>query len=207
MMCSAMNEARVPIDDDVQIALADAGFTARRGRWAAGRDDADGAPLHGRVGGHGDRRRSKSSFAESAGAVLPAMLRSFMATELALSPHQILRDAVPLLLLDDDVRSPGAAAGALEQTAHPDTLSPDTLRRAIIVRNWIPASDRPPLDAAIRKGSACRGRNRGVANAEPAIWSFTPQPLTDRARKAYLRPAAWPRKAFSPACCCATAPA
>ena len=44
-----------------------------------------------------------------------------------------------------------AAAGALEQTAHPDTLSPDTLRRAIIIRNWIPASDRPPLDAAIRK--------------------------------------------------------
>ena len=27
MMCSAMNEARVPVDDDVQIALADAGFS------------------------------------------------------------------------------------------------------------------------------------------------------------------------------------
>ena len=26
MMCSAMNEARVPVDDDMQIALADAGF-------------------------------------------------------------------------------------------------------------------------------------------------------------------------------------
>jgi hypothetical protein len=79
------------------------------------------------------------------------MLRSFMATELALSPHQILRDAVPLLLLDDDSTVRVAAAGALEQTAHPDTLSPDTLRRAITVRNWIPASNRPPLDAAIRK--------------------------------------------------------
>jgi hypothetical protein len=82
---------------------------------------------------------------------LPAMLRSFMATEFALSPHQILRDAVPLLLLDDDSSVRVAAAGALEQTAHPDTLSPDALRRAITVRNWIPASDRPPLDAAIRK--------------------------------------------------------
>jgi hypothetical protein len=74
-----------------------------------------------------------------------------MATELALSPHRILRDAVPMLLLDDDSSVRVAAAGALEQTAHPDTLSPETLRRAIIVRNWIPASDRPPLDAAIRK--------------------------------------------------------
>ena len=33
---------------------------------------------------------------KGSGAILPAMLRSFMATELALSPHQILRDAVPV---------------------------------------------------------------------------------------------------------------
>ena len=151
MMCAAMNEARVPIDDDVLIALADAGFSP---------EAMDGPPeeMIRMVRHFMDELANMVSSPfevvaalKGSGAVLPAMLRSFMATELALSPHQILRDAVPLLLLDDDSSVRVAAAGALEQTAHPDTLSPDTLRRAITVRNWIPASDRPPLDAAIRK--------------------------------------------------------
>jgi hypothetical protein len=151
MMCSAMNEARVPVDDDLQIALADAGFSS---------ETMEGPPEEMiRMVRHFMDELAKmvsSPFEviaalKGSGAVLPAMLRSFMATELALSPHQMLRDAVPLLLLDDDSSVRVAAAGALEQTAHPDTLSADTLRRAIIVRNWIPASNRPPLDAAIRK--------------------------------------------------------
>ncbi|OIQ63341.1 hypothetical protein GALL_551180 [mine drainage metagenome] len=43
------------------------------------------------------------------------------------------------------------AALALEQSAHPETLSPAALRRAITVRNWLPPADRPALDSAIRK--------------------------------------------------------
>jgi hypothetical protein len=88
---------------------------------------------------------------KGSGAMLPAMLRSFMATELALSEHKVLREAVPLLLLDDESSVRVAAAGALEQIAHPETLSPDMLRRAITIRNWIPAGDRATLDSAIRK--------------------------------------------------------
>jgi hypothetical protein len=151
MMCSAMNEARVPVDDDMQIALADAGFSPEA-------MDKPPEEMIRMVRHFMDELANMVSSPfeviaalKGSGAVLPAMLRSFMATELALSPHQMLRDAVPLLLLDDDSSVRVAAAGALEQTAHPNTLSPDTLRRAIIVRNWIPASDRPPLDAAIRK--------------------------------------------------------
>ena len=95
-------------------------------------------------------------------AVMPVEIRCFMAHELALSPHPVMRDTVPLILLDanEDVRR--AAALALDQTAALDTLSPVSLRRAIAVRNWIPEADRGALDQAIRKA-----RTKGV---QPAQW-------------------------------------
>jgi hypothetical protein len=105
---------------------------------------------------------------QNAGAMLPATLRSFMATELALSPHLVLRDAVPIMLLDGDDSVRRGAAAALEQTAHPETMSPDTLRRAIILRNWIPAADRPAIDSAIRKAR--------LAGVEIGAW---PAPVRD----------------------------
>jgi hypothetical protein len=105
---------------------------------------------------------------QNAGAMLPATLRTFMATELALSPHAVLRDAVPIMLLDDDETVRRSAAAALEQTAHAETMSADTLRRAIILRNWIPAADRSSVDAAIRKA-----RLAGVAIG---VW---PEPVPD----------------------------
>ncbi|WP_158930347.1 hypothetical protein [Acidisphaera sp. S103] len=151
MMCNALTEARVPLSDSVLTALAEAGFKP---------DDDDGPPeqMMRTLRGFMDElaKMVSSPFEviyalQNAGAMLPATLRGFMATELALSPHQTLRDAVPLMLLDEDPSVRKGAAGALEQTAHPETMSPDTLRRAIALRNWIPAGDRPPLDAAIRK--------------------------------------------------------
>lgn len=151
MMCSAMTEARVRVTDSVAEALAEAGFKA----------DEEGAPpemmMRTLRGFMDDLARMVSSPFEiidslqNAGALLPAALRGFMATELALSPHAVLRDAVPLMLLDEDSVVRKDAARALEQTAHPDTLSADALRRAITVRNWVPAADRAGLDSAIRK--------------------------------------------------------
>ncbi len=152
VMCTALTEARVPVSENVQVALADAGFKPD--------DDTDGPPeeMMRTLRGFMDElaRMVSSPFEvvealKGSGAMLPATLRGFLATELALSPHGVLRDTVPLLLLDDDSMVRTAAARALEQTAHPDTLSPDALRRAIIVRNWIPPKDRPALDIAIRK--------------------------------------------------------
>ena len=167
-MCAALTEARVPVSDAMQTALAEAGF----------KPDEQAQPpdemmrmlrqfmdqLAGMVG---------SAFEvidalHSSAALLPAALRSFLATELALSPHQVLRDAVPLLLLDEDSAVRMAAAGALEQTAHPDTLSPDALRRSIILRNWLPMTDRPKLDGAIRKAR--------MAGVEIGAW---PEPARD----------------------------
>jgi hypothetical protein len=95
-------------------------------------------------------------------AVTPAELRCFMAHELALSPHPVMREAVPLMLLDNAAEVRQAAALALEQIAVPETLSPVSLRRAICMRNWIPEADRAALDQAIRKA-----RMKGV---QPAQW-------------------------------------
>ena len=156
MMCSALTEARVPVADSVAVALAEAGFKP---------DEDSGPPemMMRTLRGFMDElaRMVTSPFdvvhaLQNAGAVLPAALRAFMATELALSPHAVLRDAVPMMLLDEDAAVRKDAARALEQTALPDTLSPDALRRAIALRNWIPVADRPALDAAIRKARVAR---------------------------------------------------
>ena len=152
MMCTALTEARVPLSDSVQIALADAGFKP---------DEHDGPPeqMMQTLRGFMDElaKMVSSPFEviyslQNAGAMLPAMLRGFMATELALSPHHgVARCGAAACCWTTIPRSGKGAAAALEQTAHPETMSPDTLRRAITLRNWIPAADRPPLDAAIRK--------------------------------------------------------
>jgi hypothetical protein len=169
MMCNALTEARVPLSDAVLTTLADAGFKPSE-------DDGPPEQMMRTLRGFLDElaKMVASPFEivhslQNAGAMLPVMLRGFMATELALSPHQVLRDAVPLMLLDDDSSVRKGAAAALEQTAHPDTMSPDALRRAIVVRNWMPAADRPPLDAAIRKARLAGVAIGGWPNPLPAL--------------------------------------
>jgi hypothetical protein len=170
MMCSALTEARVPVAGEIQTALADAGFKPED-------IDVDGPPeemlrmvrhLMDELANMVSSPFDVVEALKGSGAMLPAMLRGFMTTELALSSHAVLREAVPLLLLDDESSVRVAAAQALEQIAHPETLSPDSLRRAITIRNWIPAGDRPALDAAIRKAR--------LAGVEIGAW---PEPARD----------------------------
>ena len=105
----------------MQTALAEAGFKP---------DEQDGPPGRdaGSLRGFMDElaRMVSSPFdviqsLQNSGAMLPAQLRGFMAIEFALSPHQILRDTVPLMLLDDDPAVRTSAVGALDQTARPET--------------------------------------------------------------------------------------
>jgi hypothetical protein len=150
-MGAALTQARVPISNEVQTALANAGF----------KPEEQGTPgdllqiLRTFLDQMAEMVSSPAEVIEAlknSAAMMPAMLRGFLATELALSPHAVLRDAVPLMLLDADAGVRRDAALALEQSARPDTLSPDALRRAVTVRNWLPPADRPALDSAIRKG-------------------------------------------------------
>ncbi|MDR3539290.1 MAG: hypothetical protein P4L71_22570 [Acetobacteraceae bacterium] len=94
--------------------------------------------------------------------VMPSEMGSFLAFELGLSRHPVLREAVPLLLLDRDPMVRCSAAEAMAQTARAGTMSPVALRRAITLRSWLTEAERGPLDEAIRTA-----RLKGI---EPAQW-------------------------------------
>lgn len=93
-------------------------------------------------------------------SALPAMGRAYIVHELALASNPLARAAVPMLLLDQEAEVRQAAIAALEQTAVPDTMADQSLRRVIAVRNWLPTAERPALDRVIRKA-----REKGVAIA------------------------------------------
>jgi len=86
-----------------------------------------------------------------------------MAHELALAPHQVLRDAVPLMLLDKETEVRRSAAQALEQTADPETCRPSPAphhRGAELV----PEADRPASTASsqsTRQGGGLRAMAGG----------------------------------------------
>lgn len=160
-IAGAMGEARIEVKPEMRTALADAGLLL---------PDTDEPPaqLQAMLRALMDQMAASSADPfDVAGAmaeatsVMPGELRSFMAHEFALSSHAVLRDSVPLMLLADDQAVRRAAANALEQIALPDTMSPEALRRMIVIRNWVPEADRPPIDQAIRKA-----RVKGVACAQ-----------------------------------------
>ena len=63
----------------------------------------------------------------------------------------MLREAVPLLLLDPEPMVRQAAAAVLEQVASPETFSPVMLRRTLLIRNWVPEAEREAIDRLARK--------------------------------------------------------
>ena len=161
-LAAALGRAKVPVTAAFQQALADAGTPPEAS------EDTHLASMRLLIGQIADMVERPfeviDAFSELT-AVLPAAVRTFMAHELALSPHAVLRDAVPLMLLDGDPEVRRTAALALEQIADPETLSPDSLRRIIAVRNWVPEADRAAIDRVIRKA---RGKGVDCAQWPPA---------------------------------------
>lgn len=100
------------------------------------------------------------------GTLMPLELRAYLTHELGLSSHAVLREAVPLLLLDPEPVVRQAAAVVLEQIASPQTFSPVMLRRTLLLRNWIPEAERSAIDRLVRKA-----RTKGV---ECAQWTPAP---------------------------------
>jgi hypothetical protein len=92
-----------------------------------------------------------------ASLTLPEDVPALMVGHMAVSPRPTLREAAVLLLLDAAAEVRRAAAAALLNATHPDRMSGDGLRRLIAIRNWLPAADRPAVDAIIRQA-----RTRGV---------------------------------------------
>ena len=99
-------------------------------------------------------------------ALMPAELRGYITHELGLSPYAVLREVVPLLLLDHEPAVRQAAAAVLDQIAGPQRLSPVMLRRTLLVRNWVPPTEREAIDRLVRKA-----RLKGVVCAQ---WAAAP---------------------------------
>lgn len=161
LLVAALTDVGVPVSDEMQTRLAEAGLTLS--------DEIEADDLLGMLRQTLDTvaALNLSPFEVMQGlratdAVSPASTRCFMALEMALSPHATLRDTVPLMLLDRDASVRRQAAQALEQTARPETLSGAALRRMIAVRNWLPPDDRHAVDSAIRTAR--------LAGVQPEPW-------------------------------------
>ena len=104
----------------------------------------------------GDPFQLAGALAE-AGHAIPAEARILMAIEQIRSTNAALREAAILYLLDGEPTLRRAVASKLQARAA--SLSPESLRRLIGMRNWCPEKERPAVDAIIRavraKGIDC----------------------------------------------------
>jgi hypothetical protein len=83
---------------------------------------------------------------------LPAQARGLMAAEQMRSGNTVAREAAVLLLLDPDPEVRQATAAILQASIA--SLSPDSLRRLIAMRNWLPQSERHRVDGIVRAARA-----------------------------------------------------
>jgi hypothetical protein len=100
----------------------------------------------------GDPFALHAQMLEMAGA-LPADHRTTMGISLLRSGEASAREAVVGWLLDPSTEVRHAVASALAHSARHGAVSGSMLRRLIVLRNWLPETDRPGLDGAIQ---ACR---------------------------------------------------
>jgi len=86
-------------------------------------------------------------------AALPADHRATMGISLLRTGEASAREASVGWLLDPSAEVRHAVASALAHAARHGAVSGSMLRRLIVLRNWLPETDRPGLDGAIQ---ACR---------------------------------------------------
>lgn len=92
--------------------------------------------------------------------VFPPDSRAGMAVAMLQSDQPLIREASIGWLLDREAFVRTAVADAIVRLDPPPRISGAMLRRMIALRNWLPAEDRPALDAAIR---TCRQREVACA--------------------------------------------
>jgi hypothetical protein len=166
-LVNLLQVAKVPIRAEMAEALAQAAADATPGEVPSPEDILRGLRglLDEIAGSAEDPFMVVEGLAET-GALMPPDLRAYLTHELGLSPHAVMREAVPLLLLDPELAVRQAAAAVLDQIAGPETFSSVMLRRTLLVRNWVPATERDAIDRLVRKA-----RVKGVACAQ---WAPTP---------------------------------
>ncbi len=101
-----------------------------------------------------------TSMLAETGHGLPAQARGLMVGELVRCPNSVLRDAATMQLLDADPEVRHAVAAAL--LARIADLTPASLRRLIMMRNWHSDAERTLIDPIIRAARA-----KGIDCAAP----------------------------------------
>ncbi len=159
--------AKVPISPEIAEALAGAAADATPGELPSPAEVSRGLRdmLDEIASAAEDPFMVVEVLAESS-ALIPPDLRAYLTHELGLSSHAVMREAVPLLLLDPELAVRQAAAAVLDQIAGPETFSSVMLRRTLLVRNWVPETERDAIDRLVRKA-----RVKGVTCAQ---WAPTP---------------------------------
>nr|WP_294502147.1 hypothetical protein [uncultured Rhodopila sp.] len=162
-LVNLLNVAKVPIRPEMSEALAKAALDATPPGEAL---SPQGIPAEVSRAVDELGRSAKDPFRvveelADIGMLMPVELRAFITHELGLPSHAVLREAVPLLLLDPEPVVRRSAAAVLEQIASPQTFSPVMLRRALLLRNWIPEEERAAIDRLVRKA-----RVKGVECAQ-----------------------------------------
>ena len=168
VLVNLLNVAKVPIRPEMTEALAKAALDATPPGEALSPHGIP-AEVSRAVGELGRSVKDPFSVVEELadiGMLMPVELRAYLTHELGLSSHAVLREAVPLLLLDPEPVVRQSAAAVLEQIASPRTFSPVMLRRTLLLRNWIPEAERAAIDRLVRKA-----RVKGV---ECAQWAPAP---------------------------------
>ena len=145
----ALQQAKIPASPELVAASERQGLDDRKSRPLPADINAAIAGMLEACGG--DPFAFVGSLAE-AGHAMPGQVRETLATGLALSGEPVARSAAVLFALDPDPAVRRAIGEALAQTA--SSLSPTDVRRLIAMRNWRPESERPGIDAVIRKARA-----------------------------------------------------
>jgi hypothetical protein len=168
-MTRAMMRARVPVADSMRQAFAEAGLPEQTSEPPKALDAILSQVLTQLAETVGSPFEVIASLADT-GAAMPAGLRGFFAARLAESEHAVIRDAVVLLLLDEEASVREAAAAALARSAASGEVSADTLRRAVAIRNWMPEAERAGIDEIVRPareaGVPIASWPAGAANTE-----------------------------------------
>lgn len=168
-MAELLQGAKIPVRPEMALALAEArpGFVRNdpKDPMADMSPEALMVQLRGIVDQMGDDTDDPFEIVEGmieVGATMPPKFRVLMVGAFGRSSRQVMRETLPLWLLDAEPDVRAAAAAALEEAARPEAFSPLMLRRTTLVRDWAPPNERDAIDRAIR-----RADQAGVACAAP----------------------------------------
>lgn len=153
----ALREAKLEPDPELFAAMSDV-MEAHARPEAAPSDLDELLPQFAREF-EGDEFEAAHFIAEFTYA-MPSEVSVALASAMTICDFEVLRNAAPLLVLDERQAVRKGIAGTLVQNA--EALTPESLRRLIAIRSWLPEEERATVDKIVKTA-----RRKGV---EPASW-------------------------------------